>query len=70
MPLKFIHILFVLTSLVVTVGFAYWGLHGPGAEAALPVRGPAISALLFSLGLAVYGALRFHKLIRLKGPGQ
>ena len=68
MPLKFVHILFVLASLVVTVGFAYWGLHGTGT--ALPVRGPAIGALVFSLALVVYAALGFHKLMRLKGPGQ
>ena len=68
MPLKLIHILFVVISLVVTLGFAYWGLRGGGAQAALPVRGMAIGSLLFSVALVVYGALSFRKLMHLKGP--
>ena len=68
MPLKIIHILFVLTSLVVTIGFSYWGLQGRGAQADLPLRGVAIATLLFSVALVVYGARGFHKLMQVKGP--
>ncbi|NQU38328.1 MAG: hypothetical protein HQ523_00070 [Lentisphaerae bacterium] len=68
MPLKLIHVLFVITSLVVTLGFAHWGLIGSGAQANLPVRDMAWTALLFSVALVAYGGLTFHKLMQLKGP--
>ena len=68
MPLRIIHVLFVLISLVVTAGFAYWGLRGAGAQAGLPLRGVAIAALLFSAALVAYGVLGFRKLLQLKGP--
>ena len=70
MPLKIIHVLVLLMSLIVTLGFAYWGLLGAGAQAALPVRNWAIATLLFSGALIIYALLSFNRLLRMKGPEQ
>jgi hypothetical protein len=70
MPLKIIHVLVLLISLIVTFGFAYWGLVGAGAQADLPVRNWAIATLIFSGALIIYGLLSFNHLLRMKGPEQ